>query len=134
MFQWVLNMPLSMDTNSNYIMLTKHTCNISDSGVRCFIWWGSSSGSCSTLSNIIFENPGNDLNDEANVHNSETESCLSSESKGNFEFWKQVFSIGISLVLYVIIMSHTHCRVNLHSTVAWMSRNSLLKTGSISEV
>ena len=29
--------------------------------------------------------------------------------------------------LYVIIKSCTHFRVNLHSTVAWMSRKSLLK-------
>ena len=31
-------------------------------------------------------------------------------------------------------MSRTCFRVNLHSIVAWMSRNSLLKTGAISEV
>ena len=36
--------------------------------------------------------------------------------------------------LYVLIMSHTHFRVNPHSIVAWMSRNSLLKTGAKSEV
>ena len=29
---------------------------------------------------------------------------------------------------------YTRFRVNLHSTVAWMSRNSLLQTGDISEV
>ena len=36
--------------------------------------------------------------------------------------------------LYVVIMSHTCFRVNLHSIVAWMSKNPLLKTGGISEV
>ena len=36
--------------------------------------------------------------------------------------------------LCVLIMSHTHFRVNLHSVVAWLSRNSLLETGVISEV
>ena len=35
--------------------------------------------------------------------------------------------------LYVFIMSCTRFRVNLHSIVAWMSRNSLLKTGAISK-
>ena len=34
----------------------------------------------------------------------------------------------------VLVISHTHFRVNLHSVVAWISRNSLLKTGAISEV
>ena len=36
--------------------------------------------------------------------------------------------------LYVLIMSRTHFRVNPHSIVAWLSRNSLLETGAISEV
>ena len=36
--------------------------------------------------------------------------------------------------LSVLIMSHTCFRVNPHSIVAWMSRNSLLETGAISEV
>ena len=31
------------------------------------------------------------------------------------------------------VLSRTRIRVNLHSTVAWMSRSSLLKTGAISE-
>ena len=31
-------------------------------------------------------------------------------------------------------MSGTVFRMNLHSIVAWMSRNSLLETGAISEV
>ena len=35
---------------------------------------------------------------------------------------------------YVIIMLRRRFRVNLHFIVAWMSRNSLLKTGEISEV
>ena len=33
-----------------------------------------------------------------------------------------------------LIMSHTCFRVNLHSVVSWMSRNSLLETDAISEV
>ena len=33
--------------------------------------------------------------------------------------------------LYVLIKTRTRFRVNLHSIVVWMSRNSLLKTGSI---
>ena len=36
--------------------------------------------------------------------------------------------------LLVVIMSRTRLRVNLHSMVAWMSRNSLLEKGTISEV
>ena len=36
--------------------------------------------------------------------------------------------------LYVIIMSLTRFRVNLHSMVAWISKNSLLETGAIPEV
>ena len=36
--------------------------------------------------------------------------------------------------LYVLIMSHTRFRVNLHSIVTWMLRNSLLETGGISEI
>ena len=34
----------------------------------------------------------------------------------------------------VIIISHIRFRVNLHSIVAWVPRNSLLETGTISEV
>ena len=34
----------------------------------------------------------------------------------------------------VFIMSHTRFRVNPHSAVARISRNSLLKTGAISEI
>ena len=36
--------------------------------------------------------------------------------------------------LHVIIMSRTRFRVNPHSIVAWMSRNSLLEAGTKSEV
>lgn len=36
-----------------------------------------------TLSNINFENTGNDLNDEANAGIFDTESCLSSKMKRN---------------------------------------------------
>ena len=36
--------------------------------------------------------------------------------------------------LYVIIMSRTRFRMNLHSNVAWNSRNSLLETGVKSQV
>ena len=34
--------------------------------------------------------------------------------------------------LYVLIMSCTRFRVNLHYIVAWMSRNALLETGAVS--
>ena len=36
--------------------------------------------------------------------------------------------------LYVLAMSRTRFRVNPHSIVAWMTRNSLLETGAKSEV
>ena len=36
--------------------------------------------------------------------------------------------------LYVLVMSHRRFRVNLHSVVALMSRNSLLKTDAICDV
>ena len=36
--------------------------------------------------------------------------------------------------LYVLVMSRMHFRVNPHSIVAWMSKNSLLETGMKSEV
>ena len=35
--------------------------------------------------------------------------------------------------LYVLVMSRTRFRVNPHSIVAWMSRNSLLEAGAKSE-
>ena len=40
----------------------------------------------------------------------------------------------IGLWLYVLIMSRTCFRVNPHSIVAWMSRNSLLEGGTKSEI
>ena len=36
--------------------------------------------------------------------------------------------------LHVTIMSCTHFRVNMHSVVPWMSKNSFLETGAISKV
>ena len=36
--------------------------------------------------------------------------------------------------LYVLIMSLTRFKVNLHSIAGWMSRNSLLEIGAIYEV
>ena len=51
--------------------------------------------------------------------------------KLNVLFWS---SNKICNWLYVLIMSCTCFRVNLHSIFAWMSRNSLLETGAISEV
>ena len=36
--------------------------------------------------------------------------------------------------MYVIFMSRTGFKVNPNSVVAWMSKNSLLETGAISEV
>ena len=50
----------------------------------------------------------------------------------SYEISCQVF--GFYLLLYAVIMSHPRFRVNPHSIVAWMSRNSLLETGTISEV
>ena len=41
----------------------------------------SSSSSCSSLSNVIFENAVNDFNNESNADTSETESCFSSKSE-----------------------------------------------------
>ena len=38
------------------------------------------------------------------------------------------------VILCVFIITHTLFRVNLHFAVAWMSRNSLLETGAISQV
>ena len=37
-------------------------------------------------------------------------------------------------LLYVLIMSRTRFRVNLHFIVAWMARTSLLETGAMPEV
>ena len=47
---------------------------------------------------------------------------------------KQMHKLKHNCWLYLMIMSPNHFRVNLHSTVAWMWRNSLLKTGAISEL
>ena len=44
-----------------------------------------SRNTCSLVSNAIFENADNDLNNEVNADTSETESCLSSESKRDKE-------------------------------------------------
>ena len=38
------------------------------------------------------------------------------------------------ILLYVLVMSRTRFRVNPHSIVVWMSRNSLLEAGTKSEV
>ena len=38
------------------------------------------------------------------------------------------------LWLYLIIISRTSFKMNLHSIVPWMSKNSLFETGAISEV
>ena len=37
----------------------------------------------------------------------------------------------VPFYLYVLVMSRTHFRVNLHSIFASMSRNSLLETGAV---
>ena len=52
-------------------------------------------------------------------------------------FYEDMLSCKVSLLhpwLYALIMSLTRFRVKSHSIVASMSRNSLLKTGAISEV
>ena len=43
-------------------------------------------------------------------------------------FRKPLIKFGMKL--YVLIMSRTSFRVNSHSMIAWMSRNSLLETGT----
>ena len=45
-----------------------------------------------------------------------------------------IIIIMIIMRLYIIIMSRRRFRVNLHSIVVSMSRNSLLETGAISEI
>ena len=40
-------------------------------------------------------------------------------------------NLQLKAILCVYIMSHTRFKVNLYSVVAWMLRNSLLKTSSI---
>ena len=59
------------------------------------------------------------LNDVENVFNRIEVTAFCKDRK----FW-----------LYVIIMSRTRFRVNLHHIVAWMPRNLLLETGAIFEV
>ena len=54
-------------------------------------------------------------------------------------FLKIKYFLGINyqtliVILCVFIITHTLFRVNLHFAVAWMSRNSLLETGAISQV
>ena len=44
------------------------------------------------------------------------------------------FKISIHRWLYILITSRPYFRVNSHSIVVQMSRNSLLETGAISEV
>ena len=43
---------------------------------------------------------------------------------------KQIWQKSENVWLYVLVMSRTRLRVNPHSTVAWMSRNSLLEAGA----
>ena len=60
----------------------------------------------------------------------------------NCFYWKSLdvwsffnpFSAKVTISMYVLIMSRTRFRVNPHSIFGWMSRNSLLETGVISEV
>ena len=54
------------------------------------------------------------------------------ERNGFFAFLMTM--IKQKIILYALIMSRTRSRVNSHSIVAWMSRNSLLETGTKSEV
>ena len=66
-----------------------------------------------------------------------TTSNMSLEKKVNMKcMWVNVLKniARVTRRLCVFIMSHTHFRVNLHSVVAWMWRNSLLETDAISEV
>ena len=49
--------------------------------------------------------------------------------------WKKsLFNIFLLrfILLYILIMSRVRFRVNLHSIVAWMLRNSLLEMGAAS--
>ena len=84
-----------MDLNNNYItpyqtyfqhfrqnlpfVLRHHVCRVA----RSLFGQNSFSSPNSSLSNISFENAGNDLNDEANSVISDTKSCVSSKSKRN---------------------------------------------------
>ena len=49
-------------------------------------------------------------------------------------FWYCYTAQHIFHWLYVLVMSRTRFRVNRHSIVPWMSRNSLLEAGAKSEV
>ena len=49
------------------------------------------------------------------------------------ELYCQYFSVRC-IWLYVLVISRTRFWVNPHSIVAWMSRNTLLETGVVSEV
>ena len=73
---------LLLNSSPKGLVNTLLHCNIRKSVIYS---WGqsSSSSSISSLLNIISENAGNDLNNEANIDTSKTESCLSSESKRN---------------------------------------------------
>ena len=42
-----------------------------------------------------------------------------------------IIKLKIKMLLYVLIMSYTCFRKNLHSIVAWLSMNSLLETSTI---
>ena len=55
-----------------------------------------------------------------------------SQTDQKFELCGEFLSVR-SIRLYVIVMSSTYFRADLHSIVACMSRNSLLKTGTVSE-
>ena len=70
------------------------------------------------------------------------------KDKGLLLFWRSLVGAFISVIcsgvvsnawnsyfvrLYVIVMPRTRFSVNLHSIVAWMSRNSLLEAGEKSE-
>ena len=77
------------------LMLTKHTCNISDkvcslhshrqirTTVRYFLGENSDSSSSSSLSNAVFENVGSHLNNQVNADTSDKNLCLSPESERN---------------------------------------------------
>ena len=63
----------------------------------------------------------------------EFRNCIFSLSRNetSYERKKMAIEIQENMRLYVIIMSRTRFRVNLHSIVAWMSRNSLLERRDI---
>ena len=71
----------------------------------------------------LFAIPPSQCTPAGSAQRSTITDCITCLSLQTFLFW-----------LYVIIMSRTRFRVNLHSIVAWMSRKSLLETGAIFEV